>query len=302
MFGTVIYPQLHKTRLAPTPSGYLHLGNVLSFIITATLAQKCGAGILLRIDDMDRDRVRNEYLQDIFDTLDFLEIPYHEGPQNVSDFKNNWSQLRRMDIYHAALQQLKQQNDVFACRCSRTQLQQYADAGYPGTCFPLNLSPDEKQVSWRIKTNNEQDIHVNNWPQGITPTKLPASIHNFVVRKKDGFPAYQLSSLCDDVHFGVDMIVRGQDLWHSTIAQHYLAGSLGAGSFTKAVFCHHPLITGANGVKLSKSMGATSVKHLRGQGYKPGVVFDQIAAHIGITGEFGTWQQLGEMYLDAIIE
>jgi len=126
-------------------------------------------------------------------------------------------------------------------------------------------------------------------------------MQNFIIRKKDGFPAYQLSSLCDDVRFSIDLVVRGQDLWPSTIAQHYLANRLGADPFKQAVFYHHPLIAGADGSKLSKSMGATSVKYLREQGYKPLVVFNQIAEHIGLDGEFNTWQQLGEMYLDAVL-
>lgn len=299
MTGTHNYPQLNKTRLAPTPSGYLHLGNVLSFIITATLAQKCGASILLRIDDMDRDRVRDEYLQDIFDTLNFLEIPYNEGPANVQDFKDNWSQLHRMHIYNVALEQLRQQADVFACRCSRAQLQQYADAGYPGTCLPLSISLDEKDVSWRLNTAHSQHIPVNSFPGKKQPVVLPPDMQNFVVRKKDGYPAYQLSCLCDDMHYGVDLIVRGQDLWASTIAQQYLAGRLGADAFNQAVFYHHPLIMSADGGKLSKSMGATSVKFMREQGYKPIVVFNQIAAHIGLKGNFNSWQQLGEAYFEA---
>ncbi|MDT3405526.1 glutamate--tRNA ligase family protein [Mucilaginibacter terrae] len=294
MISSNIYPQLNKTRLAPTPSGYLHLGNVLSFIITATLAQKCGAGILLRIDDMDRERVRDEYLQDIFDTLNFLEIPYTEGPKDVQDFKDSWSQLHRMDAYNAALEQLKEQGDVFACRCSRAQLQQYADAGYPGTCLPLHISLNNKNISWRLNTAKDQLTSINIFPGYIQQEVLPPDMQNFVIRKKDGYPAYQLSSLCDDIHYGVDLIVRGQDLWASTIAQQYLAGRLGAEGFNKAVFYHHPLIKDSSGGKLSKSMGSTSIKFMREQGYKPSAVFSQIAAHIGLKGNFNNWQQLGD--------
>ncbi len=89
-------PNYKKTRIAPTPSGFLHLGNVLSFSITAALAKKHSAKILLRIDDLDRARANDQYLQDIFDTLNFLEIPWDEGPRNVNEFKNAYSQAHRM--------------------------------------------------------------------------------------------------------------------------------------------------------------------------------------------------------------
>jgi glutamyl/glutaminyl-tRNA synthetase len=81
--------RFNKTRIAPTPSGYLHLGNVLSFAVTALLAKESGAKILLRIDDLDQARVNKRYLQDIFDTLNFLEIPWHEGPRNLEEFEDS---------------------------------------------------------------------------------------------------------------------------------------------------------------------------------------------------------------------
>src|SRR5579863_6846848 len=104
-----------KTRIAPTPSGFLHLGNVLSFAITAAIAEKTGAKILLRIDDLDRDRVNREYVEDIFDTLNFLQIPWDEGPRNYKEYESEYSQLYRMDLYQVALQQLKDSGQVFAC-------------------------------------------------------------------------------------------------------------------------------------------------------------------------------------------
>src|SRR5580692_4653347 len=125
----------NKTRIAPTPSGFLHLGNVLSFAITAAIATKTGAKILLRIDDLDRDRVNKQYVQDIFDTLNFLEIPWDEGPRNYNEYESEYSQLHRMELYQAALQQLKNSGQVFACTCSRADVRRNnADDIYPGTC------------------------------------------------------------------------------------------------------------------------------------------------------------------------
>src|ERR1700760_1845577 len=117
--------QYHKTRIAPTPSGFLHLGNILSFSITAALAKESGAKILLRIDDLDQPRVNKDYLQDIFDTLNFLEIPWDEGPKNVKEFEADYSQQHRMMAYQEAIDQLIDHKLVFACTCSRKQLNEY---------------------------------------------------------------------------------------------------------------------------------------------------------------------------------
>ena len=108
-------PNYKKTRIAPTPSGFLHLGNVLSFSITAALAKKHGTETLLRIDDLDQARANDQYLQDIFDTLNFLEIPWNEGPRDVNDFKNNYSQMHRMGLYNATLEDLRARERIFAC-------------------------------------------------------------------------------------------------------------------------------------------------------------------------------------------
>ena len=107
----------NRTRIAPTPSGFLHLGNVLSFAITAALAERAGAKILLRIDDIDQARADKQYVQDIFDTLNFLEIPWHEGPRNVKQFEDQYSQLHRMGLYNEALTQLQGSKLVYACNC-----------------------------------------------------------------------------------------------------------------------------------------------------------------------------------------
>ncbi|MVN91090.1 glutamate--tRNA ligase family protein [Mucilaginibacter aquatilis] len=286
---------LAKTRIAPTPSGYLHLGNALSFVLTATLAKESGAEILLRIDDMDKERVRDEYVQDVFDTLDFLEITYAEGPSNLHDFKSNWSQQQRMPLYNTILKQLEEEGKVFACRCSRLQLQNHQT--YPGTCEPLDTALNSPNAAWRLKTEHNEPVSMLRWPSSQVVCNLSPEMQSFVVRKKDGRPSYQLSSLCDDIHFGVDLIVRGQDLFASTVAQQYLAQQLDFNSFERCVFYHHPLIEQANGIKLSKSAGATSIKYLRENGYKKNDVLNQMAEHLELNGSYSSWQQLGEGWL-----
>lgn len=256
-----------KTRIAPTPSGYLHQGNALSFLTTAALAQKTGAAILLRIDDLDGERARPEYVQDIFDTLRFLQIRWDEGPRNPEECESQWAQRNRLSLYQNALQQLRQEGHLFACTCSRAEvLRMSPDGAYPGTCRDKGIPLDTPGVCWRLHTAAEQMVQVKHVDGTVTTTTLPRDMHCFVVRKKDGMPAYQLTSLVDDVYFGVDLIVRGADLWPSTLAQLHLASLLRQFRFLKVSFYHHPLLTDAHGMKLSKSAGAESVRHLRERG------------------------------------
>jgi glutamyl-tRNA synthetase len=274
-----------KTRIAPTPSGYLHVGNVLSFAITAALAQKHSAKILLRIDDIDQARANKLYVQDIFDTLNFLGIPWDEGPRDAIDFEQNYSQVHRMPNYRKALDELRDRGAVYACTCSRKKINTCE-------CFNKHIPLDTPEASWRLITNNNV-VSIRDYSDNVIQTTLPEDMQNFIVKKKDGFPAYQLTSVIDDLYYGVDLIVRGEDLWSSTLAQQVLASALGRGNeFSAITFCHHPLITDETGQKLSKSAGATSVKYLRESGKPATEIFDLIASITGVAN-IATWQQLG---------
>lgn len=257
------------TRIAPTPSGYLHLGNAYSFLKTKALAEKQGTKILLRIDDLDRERYRPEYVQDIFDTLDFLEIKIDQGPKNLREFEQEWSQVHRMDKYKEALTQLESLKKVFACDCSRKKIQQLDPSGYYlGQCLERRLSLDKPQVAWRVDTSEADFISFTEYPDQKKSGLIPQDTAFYKVRKKDGLPAYHLTSLVDDLHFGVDLVVRGNDLHASTLAQLDLARILGKAQFEKITFHHHSLIRGPKQEKLSKSDGATSIQYLRKEGKK----------------------------------
>lgn len=260
--------RLHKTRIAPTPSGYLHLGNMFSFSLTAALARREGASILLRIDDLDRERVSREYVEDIFETLKFLKIPWDEGPRDFGDFEREWSQVCRLEMYREALQRLRDEGMLYACDCSRSKIiREREDGVYTGFCRDRGLSLDAEGCSWRVKTEG-------------------CEMRDFVVRKKDGYPAYQLVSVVDDLYFGVDLVVRGEDLRASTEAQRWLAGALGMSAFERIRFQHHPLLMGSDGGKLSKSAGATSVRYLRAEGWTREQVFSLIAEMAGPEWDF----------------
>src|SRR5690606_12548639 len=211
---------LKLTRFAPTPSGFLHLGNLYSFLVTKALAEKTGAKILLRIDDLDRERYRTEYVQDIFDTLDFMEIAFDQGPKTVQEFEQEWSQIHRINLYNEALEILREKKVVFACTCTRKKIQQCDSSGYYlGLCQMLRIPLDMEEVNWRLDTFDTDFIKMKSYTDQLVSYTIPQDAAFFVVRKRDKLPAYQLTSLVDDIHFGVDLIVRGKDLLSSSLAQ-----------------------------------------------------------------------------------
>jgi len=285
-------PLFNKTRIAPTPSGYLHLGNILSFALTSAMAQREDAKVLLRIDDADRERTNKIFVHDIFDTLSFLEIPWHEGPRNMREYEQEYSQVHRVGLYNKALEDLAASGQVFACTCSRADLaRRHPESVYSGTCKDKGLPLDTKDASWRVHTLPGKVLTMQT-PGGAVQATLPGSMQYFMVKKRDGFGAYQLTSVVDDMHFGVDMIVRGADLWPSTLAQLYLAAILGYTSFSATRFYHHPLIMDANGEKMSKSAGSTSIHYLRQEGRTAEEIYTLAGNMAGATGLVINRQQL----------
>jgi glutamyl/glutaminyl-tRNA synthetase len=287
-----------QTRIAPTPSGFLHLGNAYSFLLTKALAEKHGAKILLRIDDLDRERYRQEYVQDIFDTLDFLEIQIHQGPSSVAEFESQWTQQERMPLYQEALNQLQQSRLLFSCTCSRSQILQIDPRGiYLGQCMDRRMLLDKNEASWRINTLDADFLDYLAYPSTQKSALIPEEASCYVVRKKDKDPAYQLSSLLDDIHFGVDLIVRGQDLFPSTLAQLDLARILEKKEFAKTTFYHHPLLKGPNQSKLSKSAGAFSIQQLRLEGKNLGDVIHLLGKSLGLQEEIHSFSEFSKQVI-----
>jgi glutamyl-tRNA synthetase len=284
-----------QTRIAPTPSGFLHLGNAYSFLLTKALAEKHGAKILLRIDDLDRERYRQEYVQDILDTLDFLEIQIHQGPSSVAEFESHWTQQERMPLYQAALEQLQFSRLLFSCTCTKSQILQIDPRGiYLGQCLDRRMPLDKNEAAWRINTLDADFLDYIAYPSTRKSALIPEEATCYVVRKKDTNPAYQLSSLVDDLHFGVDLIVRGQDLFPSTLAQLDLARILGKQEFAKTTFFHHPLLKGPDQSKLSKSAGAYSIKQLRQDGKTLADLFLLLGQSLGLKEELRSHKDFAE--------
>ncbi|TND09424.1 MAG: Glutamyl-Q tRNA(Asp) synthetase Glu-Q-RS [Bacteroidetes bacterium] len=271
------------SRLAPTPSGYLHLGNAFSFLLTWLLVRRSRGKLLLRIDDLDAERKRPEYVADIFESLSWLGITYDEGPLNPDDFEQHWSQRLRVNKYNETLHALHKTGKVFACSCTRSQLANLSPGSrYPDICLPKNLPFDQPDTAERFHIPESPDVTFTDSALGKISVPLGRRTGSFVIRRRDGIPAYHVASLTDDRDFGINFIVRGSDLIPSTAAQIVLADALGWTDFRNNVFIHHPLLTDSDGNKLSKSEGALALKTMRNEGAKPKDIYRKFAISVGL--------------------
>lgn len=229
------------TRIAPTPSGFLHEGNLVNFLLTQRLAAEVGAGIALRIDDLDVFRMRPEYVEDIFRCLAWLGIDWQQGPHSMGDYEALPEPEERAERYFDRLELMISAGlPAFVCACSRRDLGR--DARCEKGCPDKRLKLKEGKTAARIRVPESEP-------------EIRAAMGDFVVWRREDLPAYQLQSLIDDEEMGVTHIVRGEDLADSTLAQRYLARFIPDSQFLKADIRHHPLITTDAGEKLSKSQG-----------------------------------------------
>ncbi|MCU0263222.1 MAG: glutamate--tRNA ligase family protein [Candidatus Nanopelagicales bacterium] len=232
------------TRIAPTPSGYLHVGNAVNMVLTSWLARGHGGRLLLRIDDFDTGRARADYLEDVFRTLDWLGITIDEGPSGPDEFHCAWSMSTRIDRFRAVRDQLMadQNASVFVCRCSRRALDPAGRCAAGCREQRLPLEPGGTALRIRVPAGSARGL------------PLPPGDH--VLWRRDDLPAYQLGSVVADEDLGVTAIVRGVDLVASSALQLHLAGLLATPRFRQVDLRHHALVTAPDGHKLSKSAGA----------------------------------------------
>jgi glutamyl-tRNA synthetase len=249
------------TRIAPTPSGFLHAGNALNAVLVWLWARQNNASILLRIDDLDNERVRVEYIEDIFRTFDWLGIDWDLGPQTVDEFNSMWSQHRRLDEYHRAIQVLSDRELVYRCSCSRAK---WLELGYGGCKCSSQFSQNDDYSVLRL-ANMPYELSFNDTWNGKLSWDYSHNSMVSVLRRRDGQPSYQIASIVDDMLFETSHIIRGEDLVESTAFQLHLSDLLGFSNFRNVRFMHHPLIH-SGGTKLSKSAGTTSLKFKRESG------------------------------------
>jgi glutamyl/glutaminyl-tRNA synthetase len=219
---------------------------------------------MLRVDDLDTYRVREEYVQFIFEALPFFGISWQIGPRSIAELEDHWSQRHRLQQYENCIERLQKGGHLFACACSRKQMRSSdASSGCVGDCKQTSLQDPELPHALRLNTKGDPqsfstlDVHESTLPPD-------PEMNDFVVRRKDGLPAYQIASLVDDLHFGPWGIVRGSDLLPSTWAQLQLASLLKEQAFARIHFVHHGLINRAedelSNEKLSKSHAAPALQ------------------------------------------
>lgn len=245
------------TRIAPTPSGFLHVGNVVNMLLTAWWARSERGRLLLRIDDFDTPRLRPEYLADIFHTLDWLQIDWDDGPIEPDGFADHWSMTLRRDRFATARDRLlaEHPDDVFVCRCSRRELDAdgFCTAGCRGR--GLALRPERTVVRLHVPLGTTVSPAAS---AGAPPPPWTVPPGDHVLWRRDDLPAYQLGSVLADEDLGVTSVLRGLDLLDSSALQLQLAGLLPAPGFAGAELRHHALLRDPDGDKLSKSAGARS--------------------------------------------
>ncbi|HRH38120.1 MAG TPA: glutamate--tRNA ligase family protein, partial [Flavobacteriales bacterium] len=253
---------MERTRIAPTPSGFLHAGNGVSFLLTAKLAQRMNATLRLRIDDLDHERARTNYIDDLFESLRWLGIVPDEGPRSRSELEFEHSQMKRVARYEEYIGLLKEQGDLYACTCSRAVLKELQRKGRRSCeCRQKGRSFTDPDASWRLHLPSDAVVRMEQLMGGTALLNPAELMPDPVIEQRASLgggakPAYQIASLIDDADHGITFIVRGEDLLPSTACQLYLADRLGLESFKRIRFVHHPLITDVNGKKLSKSEGA----------------------------------------------
>ena len=270
-------PRAARTRFAPAPTGFLHLGHVANALWVWESARLAGAAVLLRIEDHDRQRARERFEAAILEDLAWLGFAADEGPVRQTDDE-------AVAAYEAALASFQARRDlVYACACTRATFARWArdhgrtwsGIGCPGACRTQAL-PDDAGTSLRVAlgdgTETFDDLRLGR------RTGEVASHGDLVVRDRERNWSYAFAVVVDDLREGVDLVVRGEDLVDETARQIRLGRLLGRE--TPPTWLHHPLIRKASGEKLSKSDGDTGVGELREAGWSPAEVRAE-AAHLG---------------------
>jgi glutamyl-tRNA synthetase len=275
----------HRTRLAPSPTGALHLGNAQTFLVNWAMARQQGWNIVLRIEDLDGPRVKRGADRDAMELLAWLGIDWDEGPIYQS---------RDLVPYQSALRLLASQGAAYPCNCTRSEIEAasrsapHADEHelcYPGTCRPPEPRPfaasdvDLEACGWRFRVEAGEQRFVDQFA-GEQAIDLSKSVGDFQIWTKGGLPSYQLAVVVDDARQGVDRIVRGNDLITSTPRQLQIAAALDVDYAPQ--FWHLPLVRGEDGKRLAKRHGDTRLAHYRTFGVSAERVIGLLAEWCGL--------------------
>lgn len=292
-------------RLAPTPSGYLHLGNARSFLLAWWWAMHAGGQVVLRIEDIDKTRCKPEYTQAAIDDIDWLGLTCQKARAGSASDRSarEWAQSERTTIYRKHLQQLIESGQAYPCTCTRKDIEQASSAPhgddpsppglrpggdpgegpiYPGTCRGRWRDAEHAQQetgikpAWRFEFRGIWRFH-DEVQGGV---EIDAStLGDFVLWRRDDLPSYQLAVTVDDAAQGVTQVLRGRDLVASTARQLALYRALGLTPPDQ--WAHVPFVQDA-GRRMAKRDGDLSLKQLRQTGVSPERVIGLLAFSAGL--------------------
>lgn len=269
-------PEVYRGRLAPSPTGYLHLGHARTFWIAQQRAR--GGVLVLRNEDLDHSRARPEFAAAMIEDLHWFGFDWQEGPDCGGPF-GPYTQSERRTSHVAAFEELRARGCIYPCACSRQDVLRAARAPhagedeplYPGTCRPgapaaANTPTGAGRINWRFHVPDGETVVFDDGHFGPQRFVAGNDFGDFVVWRHDGVPSYQLAVVVDDAAMRITEVVRGADLLKSTARQLLLYRALG---LTPPEFHHCPLVTDASGTRLAKRHDALSLRALRAQGFSP---------------------------------
>ena len=266
-------------RFAPSPSGRIHLGNILCALLVWLSARQKGGKVVLRIEDLDTARCPRRYARQMEDDLRWLGLTWDEGP-GVGGPDEPYYQSERTALYQAALEKLEQKGLVYPCFCTRAELRaasaphrEDGQVVYAGTCRNLTAAEAAEKAKHRPPALRlrvpEESWGFTDGHMGVYEENLARDCGDFLLRRSDGMFAYQLAVVVDDASMGVTEVVRGADLLDSTPRQLYLYSLLG---LKAPVFYHFPLLLTADGRRLSKRDADAGLDVLRGSSPAPEIL------------------------------
>jgi glutamyl-tRNA synthetase len=257
-----------RTRFAPSPTGYLHIGGARTALFNLLFARHHGGAFILRIEDTDRERSTPEAIEAIIESLKWLDLAWDEGP---------FFQTQRFDLYKEKVRELLAAGKAYPCTCTAAELEQKRQAAmkekrkpmYDGTCRPpdgvIPPLPEGKPYTIRFRGPREGTTIVEDLVKGPVAFEN-RELDDLIIARSDGTPTYNFCVVVDDIDMGVTHIIRGDDHLANTPRQILLYQALGR---TPPAFAHVPLILGLDKARLSKRHGATSVTAYRDMGYFP---------------------------------
>ncbi len=274
---------VYRGRLAPSPTGLLHLGHARTFWIASQRAQAAAGELLLRNDDLDRARCRPEFVTAMEEDLHWLGLRW-SGPRH--------DQSQRLDRYRAALGRLHAGGWIFPCTRSRKDVLEAAAAPHEGGAadepvYPPAFRPPPGQplppltspvaVNWRFRVPDGEELRFHDQRLGEQRAIAGRDFGDFLVWRRDDLPSYQLASVVDDHELAITEVVRGADLVMSTFRQILLFHALG---WSVPAFYHAPLMTDERGERLAKRHDALSLRALREQGVTPAEIVARFASEV----------------------